>query len=39
MAFTELKNLGQILRKYDISLEKKNFIVFTPQAAPARLVE
>ena len=39
MAFTEFKNLGQILRKYDIRLEKKNFIVFTPQAAPARLVE
>ena len=39
MAFTEFKNLGQILRLYDISVEKKNFIVFPPQEIPARLVE
>ena len=39
MAFTEFKNLGQILRLYDISVEKKNFISFTPQEIPARLIE
>jgi hypothetical protein len=39
MAFTEFKNLGQVLRLHDIRLEKKNFIGFTPFPVPARLVE
>jgi hypothetical protein len=39
MAFTEFKNLGQILRLHDISVQKKNFITATPQEIPARLVE
>ena len=39
MAFTEFKNLGQVLRQYDIQYQKKNFLSFTPQQPPIRLVE
>jgi hypothetical protein len=40
MAFTQFKNLGSVLQKYDLTSHKENFIVpKTPQIAPARLVE
>ena len=40
MAFTEFKNLGQVLRQYDIGAQKKNFIEFTTQkTTPARLAD
>ena len=40
MAFTEFKNVGQVLRQYDIGAQKRNFILpSTIQQTPARLVE
>ena len=39
MAFTEFKNLGQVLRQYDIRAAKKNFIQPSAQQAPERLIE
>jgi hypothetical protein len=39
MTSTEFKTQGQVFRQYDIRPQKKKFISFTTQQAPARLVE
>jgi hypothetical protein len=39
MAFTEFKTLGQVMRQYDISVQKKNFISFSIREVPTRLAE
>ncbi len=39
MAFTEFKTLGQVMRQYDISVQKNTFITFTLKEIPARLKE
>jgi hypothetical protein len=40
MAFTEFKNSGQVLRQYDIRLQRKNFLIFSnTYQTPTRLIE
>ena len=40
MAFTDFKNTGQVLRHFNISAQKNNFIAFsTMQQTPVRLAE
>jgi hypothetical protein len=39
MAFTQFKNLGNVLQTYDIAAQKQSFLVVTPQKAPALLAD